>query len=125
VPIRFEGLLVSTCRWTGARSASSVHAGAAGTRYFLACRSSIVAGSGALDGRHAAGDALPRPGRLPEHAGLVPWVLVFDNMKTVTSVGMCWSTNLDAGAAAVGGEYGFHPRLRPGAGNQKGASNRW
>src|SRR5439155_3235783 len=54
--------------------------------------------------------------------GWVPWVLVFDNMKTVTSgrddVGQpLWTPAL----LHLAGECGFHPQAcDPGAGNQKG-----
>ena len=53
----------------------------------------------------------------------VPWVLVFDTMKTVTS-------GRDAAGQAIwtpallhlAGEFGFHPQAcDPGAGNQKGS----
>jgi hypothetical protein len=55
--------------------------------------------------------------------GWVPWVLVFDNMKTVTSgrdaAGQpIWTPALLQLAA----EFGFHPQAcDPGAGNQKGS----
>jgi transposase len=55
--------------------------------------------------------------------GFVPWVLVFDNMKTVTSgrdvsQQPIWTPALLQLAA----EFGFHPQAcDPGAGNQKGS----
>ena len=55
--------------------------------------------------------------------GVVPWVLVFDNMKTVTSGRdetnqPVWTLALRQFAA----ECGFHPEAcAPAAGNQKGA----
>jgi len=55
--------------------------------------------------------------------GFVPWVLVFDNMKTVTSGRDAnhqpiWTPALLQLAA----EFGFHPQAcDPGAGNQKGS----
>jgi transposase len=55
--------------------------------------------------------------------GWVPWVLVFDNMKTVTSdrdaAGQpIWTPAL----LQLAGECGFHPQAcDPGAGNQKGS----
>ena len=55
--------------------------------------------------------------------GWVPWVLVFDNMKTVTSgrdgAGQpVWTPAL----LQLAGEFGFHPQAcAPGAGNQKGS----
>ena len=55
--------------------------------------------------------------------GWVPWVLVFDNMKTVT-IGRdvtgqpIWTPVL----LQFAGEFGFHPQAcDPGAGNQKGS----
>jgi hypothetical protein len=57
------------------------------------------------------------------HAGWVTWVLVFDNMKTVTSgrdpAGQpVWTPPL----LQFAGEFGFHPQAcDPGAGNQKGS----
>jgi hypothetical protein len=58
--------------------------------------------------------------------GWVPWVLVFDNMKTVTSGRdganqPIWTPALLQLAA----EFGFHPEAcAPGMGNQKGAVER-
>src|SRR5439155_25033476 len=52
-----------------------------------------------------------------------PWVLVFDNMKTVTSGRdphgrPVWTPAL----LQLAGEFGFHPEAcSPGAGNQKGS----
>src|SRR4030095_192556 len=54
--------------------------------------------------------------------GWVPWVLVFDNMKTVTSGRDAqghpiWTPAL----RQLAGEFGFHPEAcTPGAANQKG-----
>jgi transposase len=55
--------------------------------------------------------------------GFVPWVLVFDNMKTVTSGRD--AANQPVWTPAVlqlAAEFGFHPQAcDPGAGNQKGS----
>jgi hypothetical protein len=55
--------------------------------------------------------------------GWVPWVLVFDNMKTVTSGRDAARQPLWTPALLqLAGEFGFHPQAcDPGAGNQKGS----
>jgi hypothetical protein len=55
--------------------------------------------------------------------GWVPWVLVFDNMKTVTSGRDCSGQALWTPALLqLAGECGFHPQAcDPGAPNQKGS----
>jgi transposase len=55
--------------------------------------------------------------------GWVPWVLVFDNMKTVTSGRDSAGQPLWTPAVLqLAGEFGFHPQAcDPGAGNQKGS----
>ncbi|HEX6509004.1 MAG TPA: IS21 family transposase, partial [Chloroflexota bacterium] len=55
--------------------------------------------------------------------GFVPWVLVFDNMKTVTSGRDASHQPLWTPALLhLAAEFGFHPQAcDPGAGNQKGS----
>jgi len=55
--------------------------------------------------------------------GWVPWVLVFDNMKTVTSGRDSGGNPLwTAALRQLAGEFGFHPQAcDPGAPNQKGS----
>ena len=55
--------------------------------------------------------------------GWVPWVLVFDNMKTVTSGRDAQGQPLWTPALLqLAHEFGFHPEACwPGAGNQKGS----
>jgi len=125
VPIRFEGLAGEYLQvdWGEIRQFPFTQA-PRGTRYFLACRlkySRWVWVRWAADMRQ---ETLFRGlvnclGTL----GWVPWVLVFDNMKTVTSGrdvagAPIWTPAL----LQLAGEYGFHPQAcDPGAGNQKGA----
>jgi transposase len=125
VPIRFEGLPGEYLQvdWGEMRRFPFTQS-AQGTRYFLACRlkySRWVWVRWTVDMRQETlfrglVDCL---GAL----GWVPWVLVFDNMKTVTSgrdsAGEpIWTSAL----VQLAGECGFHPQAcDPGAGNQKGA----
>ena len=125
VPIRFEGLAGEYLQvdWGEIRQFPFTQA-PRGTRYFLACRlkySRWVWVRWTADMRQ---ETLFRGlvgclGTL----GWVPWVLVFDNMKTVTSGrdvagAPIWTPAL----LQLAGEYGFHPQAcDPGAGNQKGA----
>ena len=55
--------------------------------------------------------------------GWVPWVLVFDNMKTVTTGrDDAAAADLDPALLQLAREFGFHPEAcTPGAGNQKGS----
>jgi len=55
--------------------------------------------------------------------GFVPWVLVFDNMKTVTSGRDAANQPLwTPGLLQLAAEFGFHPQAcDPRAGNQKGS----
>ena len=125
VPIRFEGLPGEYLQvdWGEVRQLPFTQQRPA-TRYFLACRLKYSRWSWVQwtsDMRqetlfHGLVDCF---GAL----GWVPWVLVFDNMKTVTS-------GRDAAGQAIwtpallhlAGEFGFHPQAcDPGAGNQKGS----
>ena len=125
VPIRFEGLPGEYLQvdWGEVRAFPFTQQ-RQGTRYFLACRlkySRWVWLRWTTDMRQ---ETLFRGlvdcfGAL----GWVPWVLVFDNMKTVTSgrdaTGQpIWTPAL----LQLAGEFGFHPQAcDPGAGNQKGS----
>jgi transposase len=125
VPIRFEGLPGEYLQvdWGEIRQLPFTQA-PRGTRYFLACRlkySRWVWVRWTTDMRQETlfrglVDCL-------RTLGWVPWVLVFDNMKTVTSgrdvAGEpIWTPAL----LQLAGEYSFHPQAcDPGAGNQKGA----
>ncbi len=125
VPIRFEGLPGEYLQvdWGEVRGVPFTQ-GAPGTRYFLACRlkySRWVWARWTTDMRQ---ETLVR-GLVDCLAALgwVPWVLVFDNMKTVTSGRdsggqPMWTPTL----LSLAGECGFCPQAcDPGAGNQKGA----
>ena len=125
VPVRFEGLPGEYLQvdWGELRGFGFTQQRSA-TRYFLACRlkySRWVWVRWTTDMRQ---ETLFR-GLVDCCAALgwVPWVLVFDNMKTVTS-------GRDAAGAAVwtpallqlAGEYHFHPQAcDPGAPAQKGS----
>src|SRR5579871_5162131 len=125
VPIRFEGLPGEFLQvdWGEVRAVPFTQQ-APGTRYVLACRlkySRFVWLRWTTDMRQ---ETLFRG--LVDCCcalGFVPWVLVFDNMKTVTSgrdaAGQpVWTPALLQLAA----EMGFHPQAcDPGAGNQKGS----
>jgi transposase len=125
VPIRFEGLPAEYLQvdWGEVRGFPFTQQLPA-TRYFLACRlkysrwtwlgfTADMRQETLFRGLVACFQAL----------GWVPWVLVFDNMKTVTSgrdrAGQpVWTPAL----LQFAGEFGFHPQAcDPGAGNQKGS----
>jgi transposase len=125
VPIRFEGLPAEYLQvdWGEIRRFPFTQQ-APTTRYFLACRlkysrwtwigfTADMRQETLFRGLVACFLAL----------GWVPWVLVFDNMKTVTSgrdpAGQpIWTPAL----LQLAGEFGFHPQAcEPGAGNQKGS----
>jgi len=127
VPIRFEGLPAEYLQvdWGEVRDvpfASSAPEGQ--TRYFLACRLTYSRWSWVRFTTDMRQETLVR-GLVDclAELGWVPWVLVFDNMKTVTrgrdaSGQPLWTPGLLQRA----GEFGFHPQAcDPGAGNQKGA----
>jgi len=125
VPIRFEGLPGEYLQvdWGEVRRFPFAQQAPA-TRYFLACRLKYSRWSWIWFTRDMRQETLFRG--LVDCClalGWVPWVLVFDNMKTVTS-------GRDAGGKAVwtaalvqlAGECGFHPQAcDPGAPNQKGS----
>lgn len=125
VPVRFEGLPGEYLQvdWGEIRRFPFSQR-PPGTRYFLACRlkysrwcwvwwTTNMRQETLLRGLVACLCAL----------GWVPWVLVFDNMKTVTSgrdpQGQpIWTTAL----LQLASEFGFHPEAcTPAAANQKGA----
>jgi len=125
VPVRFEGLPGEYLQvdWGEIRHFPFTDAPPR-TRYFLSCRlkysrwvwvwfTSNMRQETLLRGLIACFRALSS----------VPWVLVFDNMKTVTSGRdpqgrPLWTPAL----LQLASEFGFHPEAcTPGAGNQKGA----
>lgn len=124
VPIRFEGLPAEYLQvdWGEVRRCPFTQQAPA-TRYFLACRLKYSRWSWVGFTTDMRQETLLRG--LADcfvALGWVPWVLVFDNMKTVTS-------GRDAAGAAIwtpalrqfAGEWGFHPQAcDPGAPNQKG-----
>jgi transposase len=125
VPIRFEGLPAEYLQvdWGEVRRFPFTHEPPA-TRYFLACRLKYSRWTWIDFTGDMRQETLFRG--LVECVlalGWVPWVLVFDNMKTVTS-------GRDSGGQPIwtpallqfAGEFGFHPQAcDPGAGNQKGS----
>jgi len=125
VPIRFEGLPAEYLQvdWGEIRRFPFTQQPAT-TRYFLACRLKYSRWSWVGFTDDMRQETLFR-GLVDCFAALswVPWVLVFDNMKTVTSgrdvVGQpVWTPSL----LHLAGEFGFHPQAcDPGAGNQKGS----
>jgi transposase len=125
VPVRFEGLPAEYLQvdWGEVRRFPFTRQPPA-TRYFLACRL-----------KYSRWTWIDFTGDMRQETlfrglvacfvalGWVPWVLVFDNMKTVTS-------GRDRGDQPIwtpallqfAGEFGFHPQAcDPGAGNQKGS----
>jgi transposase len=125
VPVRFEGLPGEYLQvdWGEIRRFPfSQHP--PGTRYFLACRLKYSRWSSVWFTHNMRQETLLR-GLVACFCALgwVPWVLVFDNMKTVTSgrdpQGQpVWTPAL----LQLAGEFGFHPEAcAPGAGNQKGS----
>jgi transposase len=125
VPIRFEGVPAEYLQvdWGEIRRFPFTQQPAT-TRYFLTCRLKYSRWSWVCFTADMRQETLLR-GLVACFVALgwVPWVLVFDNMKTVTSgrdgVGQpVWTPALRQLAA----EFGFHPQAcDPGAGNQKGS----
>jgi|SRR5579883_194993 transposase len=125
VPIRFEGLPGEYLQvdWGEIRAFPFTQQAKA-TRYFLACRLKYSRWSWVRWTTDMRQETLFRG--LVDCVcalGWVPWVLVFDNMKTVTSgrdaAGQpIWTPAL----LQLAGEFGFHPQAcDPGAANQKGS----
>ena len=125
VPIRFEGLPAEYLQvdWGEIRAFPFTQQAPA-TRYFLACHLKYSRWTWLRWTTDMRQETLFRGlvdcfGAL----GWVPWVLVFDNMKTVTSgrdtAGQpIWTPAL----LQLVGEFGTHPQAcDPGAGNQKGS----
>ena len=125
VPIRFEGLPGEYLQvdWGEARAFPFTQQASA-TRYFLACRLKYSRWVWVRFTADMRQETLFR-GLIDCFLALgwVPWVLVFDNMRTVTSgrdsAGQpVWTPAL----LQLAGEFGFHPQAcDPGAGNQKGS----
>ena len=125
VPIRFEGLPGEYLQvdWGEVRRFPFTQQAPA-TRYFLACRLKYSRFSWVWFSEDMRQETLFR-GLVACFVALgwVPWVLVFDNMKTVTSgrdaAGQpVWTPSL----LQLAHEFGFHPQAcDPGAGNQKGS----
>jgi transposase len=125
VPVRFEGMPGEYLQvdWGEVRRFPFTQAPRA-TRYFLACRLKYSRWGWVRFTTAMRQEALFR-GLVDCFLALgwVPWVLVFDNMKTVTSgrdaaQEPLWTPALLQLAA----EFGFHPQAcSPYAGNQKGA----
>ncbi len=125
VPIRFEGLPAEYLQvdWGEIRGFPFTHQRPA-TRYFLACRLKYSRWVWVRFTDNMRQETLFR-GLVDCFLALdwVPWVLVFDNMKTVTSgrdgSGQpVWTPAL----LQLAGEFGFHPQAcDPGAPNQKGS----
>ena len=125
VPVRFEGLPGEYLQvdWGEVRRFPFTQAPPR-TRYFLACRLKYSRWVWVWFAPNMRQETLLR-GLVACFCalGLVPWVLVFDNMKTVTSGRdpqgrPIWTTAL----LQLASEFGFHPEAcTPGAANQKGA----
>ena len=125
VPIRFEGLPAEYLQvdWGEIRRFPFTQQRPV-TQYFLACRLKYSRWSWVCFTADMRQETLFRA--LVDclvTLGWVPWVLVFDNMKTVTSgrdsAGQAiWTPAL----LQLAGEFGFHPQAcDPGAANQKGS----
>jgi transposase len=125
VPLRFEGLPGEYLQvdWGELRLFPFAQQAPA-TRYFLVCRLKYSRWSWLRWTQDMRQETLLR-GLVDclAAAGFVPWVLVFDHMKTVTSGRddahqPVWTQGLLQLAA----EFGFHPQAcDPAAGNQKGS----
>lgn len=125
VPIRFEGLPAEYLQvdWGEVRRFPFTQQSPA-TRYFLACRLKYSRWTWVGFTGDMRQETLFR-GLVDCFVALgwVPWVLVFDNMKTVTSGRDATAQPLWTPALLqFAGEFGFHPQAcDPGAGNQKGS----
>jgi transposase len=125
VPVRFEGLPAEYLQvdWGEIRAFPFTQQPPV-TRYFLACRLKYSRWTWVRFTSDMRQETLFR-GLVDCFVtlGWVPWVLTFDNMKTVTSGRDAqdqpiWTPALLQLAA----EFGFHPEAcTPGAGNQKGS----
>jgi transposase len=125
VPVRFEGLPGEYLQvdWGEVRRFPFTQQRPT-TRYFLACRLKYSRWSWVRFTTDMRQETLLR-GLVACFCALgwVPWVLVFDNMKTVTSGRDAqhqpiWTPAL----LQLAQEFGFHPEAcTPGAGNQKGS----
>ena len=125
VPFRFEGLPGEYLQvdWGEMRMFPFAQQAPA-TRYFLVCRLKYSRWSFLRWTQDMRQETLLR-GLVDcfVAAGFVPWVLVFDNMKTVTSGRddahqPVWTQ----GVLQLAAEFGFHPQAcDPAAGNQKGS----
>jgi transposase len=125
VPVRFEGLPGEYLQvdWGEIRRFPFTQQASA-TRYFLACRLKYSRWTWVRFTSEMRQETLFRGlGDCALALGWVPWVLVFDNMKTVT-------TGRDAQQQPIwhpallqlAAEFDFHPEACwPGAGNQKGS----
>ncbi|CAA9225628.1 MAG: hypothetical protein AVDCRST_MAG26-741 [uncultured Chloroflexia bacterium] len=125
VSVRFEGLPAEYLQvdWGEIRRFPFTQQAPA-TRYFLACRLKYSRWSWVRWTTDMRQETLLRGlvdclGAL----GWVPWVLVFDNMRTVTSGRDARNQPIWTPALLqLAGEFGFHPlACDPGAGNQKGS----
>lgn len=125
VPLRFEGLPAEYLQvdWGEIRHFPFTDQAPA-TRYFLACRLKYSRWVWVRFTSDMRQETLLRGLADSQLAlGFVPWVMVFDNMKTVTSGRdeqnqPLWTPALRQFAT----ECGFHPEAcAPAAGNQKGA----
>ena len=125
VPVRFEGLPAEYLQvdWGEVRHVPFGQQPPA-TRYFLACRLKYSRWSWVRFTSDMRQETLLRG--LVDCClalGWVPWVLVFDNMKTVTSGRDAadqpiWTPAL----LQLASDFGFHPQAcDPAAGNQKGS----
>jgi len=125
VPIRFEGLPAEYLQvdWGEVRAFPFTRQAPA-TRYFLACRLKYSRWTWLRWTTDMRQETLVR-GLVDcfRALGWVPWVLVFDNMKTVTSGRDATGQPLWTPALLhLAGEFSFHPQAcDPGAGNQKGS----
>ncbi len=125
VPIRFEGLPGEYLQvdWGEIRRFPFTQQSPV-TRYFLACRLKYSRWSWAIWTHDMRQETLVR-GLIDCFLalGFVPWVLVFDNMKTVTSGRDASNQPLWTPALLqLAAEFSFHPQAcDPRAGNQKGS----